>query len=92
MQAVCVLQPGKPPASNQPDVPAPRFDLAADRVTMRGCFVGYCRDRAAALGVAAAGKVKADIERQLRSAINRVLRRLADDEFPSCWVLGVTSR
>ena len=55
----------------------PLFDVVANCITIRGSFVGNRRDMAEALAFAADGKVKADIELQPLSAINRIFERLA---------------
>jgi propanol-preferring alcohol dehydrogenase len=78
----CVLV-GIPPGG----FPTPLFDVVANCITIRGSFVGNRRDMAEALALAADGKVKADIELQPLSAINRVFERLAKGEVPSRVVL-----
>jgi propanol-preferring alcohol dehydrogenase len=78
----CVLV-GIPPS----DFPTPLFDVMANCITIRGSFVGSRRDMAEALAFAAEGKVKADIELQPLSAINKVFERLAHGEVPSRVVL-----
>jgi alcohol dehydrogenase, propanol-preferring len=67
----CVLV-GLPPG----DFPVPLFGVVANCVTIRGSFVGTREDMAEALAFAAQGKVKADIELQPLSAINKVFDRL----------------
>ena len=67
----CVLV-GLPPG----DFPVPLFGVVADCITIRGSFVGTREDMAEALAFAAQGKVKADIELQPLSAINKVFDRL----------------
>jgi propanol-preferring alcohol dehydrogenase len=67
----CVLV-GLPPG----EFPVAIFDMVANCVTIRGSFVGTRQDMAEALSFAAAGKVKANIELQPLSAINKVLDRL----------------
>jgi propanol-preferring alcohol dehydrogenase len=67
----CVLV-GLPPG----EFPVPLFDVVANCITIRGSFVGTRRDMAEALAFAAQGKVKADIELQPLSSINRVFDRL----------------
>lgn len=78
----CVLV-GIPPG----EFPTPLFDVVANCITIRGSFVGNRRDMAEALAFAANGKVRADIELQPLSAINRVFERLAKGEVPSRVVL-----
>jgi alcohol dehydrogenase, propanol-preferring len=78
----CVLV-GIPPG----EFPTPLFDVVANCITIRGSFVGNRRDMAEALGLAAGGKVKADIELQPLSAINDVFARLARGDVPSRVVL-----
>jgi propanol-preferring alcohol dehydrogenase len=58
------------------EFPTPLFDVVANCITIRGSFVGTSGDLAEALGFAAEGKVKADIELHPLSAINEVLTRL----------------
>jgi alcohol dehydrogenase, propanol-preferring len=67
----CVLV-GLPPG----DFPVPLFGVVANCVTIRGSFVGTREDMAEALAFAAQGKVKADVELQPLSAINKVFDRL----------------
>lgn len=67
----CVLV-GLPPG----DFPVPLFGVVANCVTIRGSFVGTREDMAEALAFAAQGKVKADIELQPLSAINKIFDRL----------------
>ena len=78
----CVLV-GLPPG----EFPVPLFDVVANCITIRGSFVGTREDMAEALAFAAEGKVKADIELQPLSAINRVFDRLERGEVPSRVVL-----
>ena len=78
----CVLV-GIPPG----EFPTPLFDVVANCITIRGSFVGTRADMAEALAFAAVGKVKADIELQPLSAINKVFERLAHGEVPSRVVL-----
>jgi alcohol dehydrogenase, propanol-preferring len=78
----CVLV-GIPPG----EFPTPLFDVVANCITIRGSFVGNRRDMAEALAFAADGKVKADIELQPLTAINKVFERLARGEVPSRVVL-----
>lgn len=54
---------------------------------MRGSFVGTRQDMAEALGFALEGKVKADIEVQPLSAVNRVFERLQHGDVASRVVL-----
>ena len=70
-RGTCVLV-GLPPG----EFPVPLFDVVANCITIRGSFVGTRRDMAEALAFAAEGKVKADIELQPLSSINRVFDRL----------------
>jgi propanol-preferring alcohol dehydrogenase len=74
-RGTCVLV-GLPPG----DFPAPLFDVVANCITIGGSFVGNREDIAEALSFAAAGKVKADIELQPLSAINKVFDRLEHDD------------
>ena len=78
----CVLV-GIPPG----EFPTPLFDVVANCITIRGSFVGTRADMAEALAFTAEGKVKADIELQPLSAINKVFERLAHGEVPSRVVL-----
>ena len=75
---ICVLV-GLPPG----EFPIPLFDVVANCITIRGSFVGTRHDMAEALGFAAQGKVKADIELQPLSAINDVLHRLEQGDVPA---------
>ncbi|MCW8309022.1 zinc-dependent alcohol dehydrogenase [Acidiphilium sp. PA] len=75
---ICVLV-GLPPG----EFPIPLFDVVANCITIRGSFVGTRHDMAEALGFAAQGKVKADIELQPLSAINEVLQRLEHGDVPA---------
>lgn len=77
-RGTCVLV-GLPPG----EFPTPLFDVVANCITIRGSFVGTRQDMAEALGFAAEGKVRADIELQPLSAINDVFARLAHGEVPS---------
>ena len=81
-RGTCVLV-GLPPG----EFPVPLFDVVSSCVTIRGSFVGTRKDMAEALGFAAAGKVKADIELQPLSAINGIFERLAHGDVPSRVVL-----
>ena len=82
-RGTCVLV-GLPPG----EFPVPLFDVVATCVTIRGSFVGTRQDMAEALAFAAEGKVKADIELQPLSSVNRVLDRLAQGDVPARVVLG----
>ena len=81
-RGTCVLV-GLPPG----EFPVPLFDVVARCLTIRGSFVGTRQDMAEALDFAASGAVVADIERQPLTAINDVLRRLADGQVASRVVL-----
>lgn len=81
-RGTCVLV-GLPPG----EFPTPLFDVVANCITIRGSFVGNRQDMAEALGFAAEGKVKADIELQPLSAINTVFERLVRGDVPSRVVL-----
>lgn len=83
----CVLV-GLPPG----DFPVPLFDVVANCVTIRGSFVGTRGDMAEALAFAADGKVKADIELQPLSAINKIFERLEHGDVPSRVVLDFSSK
>ena len=85
-RGTCVLV-GLPPG----EFPVPLFDVVANCITIRGSFVGTRQDMAEALGFAAEGKVKADIELQPLSSINRVFDRLEHGDVPSRVVLQVAS-
>jgi propanol-preferring alcohol dehydrogenase len=78
----CVLV-GLPPG----EFPIPFFDVVADCATVRCSFVGTRRDMAETLAFAAAGQVKADIDLQPLSAINRIFDRLEHGDVPSRVVL-----
>ena len=77
-RGTCVLV-GLPPG----EFPVPLFDIVANRITIRGSFVGTRQDMAEALAFAADGKVTADVELQPLSAINDVLDRLANGRVAS---------
>jgi len=79
---ICVLV-GIPPG----DFPVPLFDVVADCISIRGSFVGNREDLAEALSFAAEGKVKADIELQPLSAINKIFTRLEHGDVPARVVL-----
>ena len=81
-RGTCVLV-GLPPG----DFPVPVFDVVSKCITIRGSFVGTRQDMIEALAFAAADKVKADIELQPLSNINKVLERLEHGEVPSRVVL-----
>ena len=85
-RGICVLV-GLPPG----EFPVPLFDVVANCVTIRGSFVGTRQDMAEALAFAAEGKVKADIELQLLSAINDVFKRLENGDVPSRVVIDFAS-
>ena len=86
-RGTCVLV-GLPPG----EFPTPLFDVVANCITIRGSFVGNRQDMAEALGFAAEGKVKADIELQPLSAINSVFERLARGEVPSRVVIDFSAQ
>ena len=81
-RGICVLV-GLPPG----EFPVPLFDVVANCITVRGSFVGTRHDMAETLAFAAEGKVKADIELQPLSAINRIFNRLEHGDVPSRVVL-----
>ena len=81
-RGTCVLV-GLPPG----EFPVPLFDVVADCITIRGSFVGTRGDMAEALSFAAEGKVKADIELQPLSKINKIFDRLEHGDVPSRVVL-----
>src|SRR5450631_3388883 len=85
-RGTCILI-GLPPG----EFPVPTFDLVASCITIRGSFVGTRQDMAEALEFAAEGKVKADIEMQPLSSINRVFDRLEHGDVPSRVVLEIAS-
>ena len=85
-RGTCVLV-GLPPG----EFPTPLFDVVANCITIRGSFVGNRQDMAEALGFAAEGRVKADIELQPLSAINNVFERLAHGDVPSRVVLDFSA-
>lgn len=85
-RGTCVLV-GLPPG----EFPTPLFDVVANCITIRGSFVGNRQDMAEALGFAAQGKVKADIELQPLSAINTVFERLLRGDVPSRVVLDFSA-
>jgi propanol-preferring alcohol dehydrogenase len=81
-RGTCVLV-GLPPG----EFPVPLFDVVANCITVRGSFVGTRRDMAETLAFASRGQVKADIELQPLSAINRIFSRLEHGDVPSRVVL-----
>jgi propanol-preferring alcohol dehydrogenase len=81
-RGTCVLV-GLPPG----EFPVPLFDVVANCITIRGSFVGTRQDMAEALAFAVKGKVKADIELQPLSSINRIFDRLEHGDVPSRVVL-----
>jgi propanol-preferring alcohol dehydrogenase len=85
-RGTCVLV-GLPPG----DFPVPLFDVVANCITIRGSFVGTRQDMAETLALAAAGKVKADIELQPLSSINQVFDRLERGQVESRVVLDFTA-
>jgi propanol-preferring alcohol dehydrogenase len=85
-RGTCVLV-GLPPG----EFPVPLFDVVANCITIRGSFVGTRGDMAEALAFAAEGKVKADIELQPLSKINKIFDRLEHGDVPSRVVLDFAS-
>ncbi|HSY27532.1 MAG TPA: zinc-dependent alcohol dehydrogenase [Burkholderiaceae bacterium] len=85
-RGTCVLL-GLPPG----EFPLPLFDVIAACITIRGSFVGTRLDMAEALAFAAEGKVKAEIELQPLSAINKVFERLEHGDIASRVVLEFKS-
>jgi len=85
-RGTCVLV-GLPPG----EFPVPLFDIVANRITIRGSFVGTRQDMAEALAFAADGKVAADVELQPLSAINDVLDRLANGRVASRVVIDFSA-
>ena len=81
-RGTCVLV-GLPPG----EFPVPLFDVVANCITIRGSFVGTRKDMAEALAFAAEGKVKADLELQPLSSINKVFDRLLHGKVASRVVL-----
>jgi propanol-preferring alcohol dehydrogenase len=81
-RGTCVLV-GLPPG----EFPVPLFDVVANCITIRGSFVGTRRDMSEALAFAAAGEVKADIELQPLSSINKIFDRLQHGDVASRVVL-----
>jgi propanol-preferring alcohol dehydrogenase len=82
----CVLV-GLPPG----EFPVPLFDVVANCITIRGSFVGTRQDMVEALDFAVQGKVKADIELEPLSSINRVFERLEHGDVASRIVLDFMS-
>ncbi|WP_263358957.1 zinc-dependent alcohol dehydrogenase [Acidicapsa ligni] len=85
-RGTCVLV-GLPPG----EFPVPLFDIVANCISIRGSFVGNRKDMAEALSFAADGKVKADIELQPLSAVNRIFERLEHGDVPARVVLDLTA-
>jgi alcohol dehydrogenase, propanol-preferring len=85
-RGTCVLV-GLPPG----EFPVPLFDVVARCITVRGSFVGTRADMAEALAFAAEGRVKADIELQPLSAVNRVFERLQQGDVASRVVLDFST-
>ncbi|NPD67794.1 zinc-dependent alcohol dehydrogenase [Lichenicola cladoniae] len=83
----CVLV-GLPPG----EFPLPLFDVVANCITVRGSFVGTRQDMAEALQFAAQGKVRAHVELQPLSAINRVFERLERGDVAARVVLEFSDR
>jgi propanol-preferring alcohol dehydrogenase len=81
-RGTCVLV-GLPPG----EFPVPLFDVVANCISIRGSFVGTREDMAETLAFAAEGKVKADIELQPLTAINKIFDRLEHGDVPSRVVL-----
>ena len=81
-RGTCVLV-GLPPG----EFPVPLFDVVANCITIRGSFVGTRQDMAETLAFAADGRVKADIELQPLSAINRIFERLEHGDVAARVVL-----
>ena len=73
------------------EFPTPLFDVVANCITIRGSFVGGRLDMAEALAFAVAGKVKADIELQRLSDINKVFARLKSGGVASRVVLDFSA-
>jgi len=81
-RGTCVLV-GLPPG----EFPVPLFDVVANCITIRGSFVGTRQDMAEALAFAVSGKVRADVELQPLSAINKIFERLERGDVASRVVL-----
>ncbi len=86
-RGTCVLV-GLPPG----DFPLPLFDVVLSCITVRGSLVGTREDMAEALAFAAQGKVKADVEVQPLSSINKIFDRLEHGNVPSRVVLEFEPR
>lgn len=56
--------------------PVPIFDVVVKRITVRGSIVGTRRDLAAALALAQAAKIKAEVTAEPLEAVNAVFDRL----------------
>src|SRR6202051_2336990 len=69
------------------EFPVPLVDVVANCIPIRGSFVGTRQDMAEALAFAVDGKVKADIELQPLSSINKIFDRLERGDVPSRVVL-----
>jgi propanol-preferring alcohol dehydrogenase len=82
----CVLV-GLPPG----EFPVPLFDVVANCITIRGSFVGTRQDMAEALDFAVKGKVRADIEIEPLSSINKIFERLQHGDVASRIVLDITN-
>jgi propanol-preferring alcohol dehydrogenase len=85
-RGTCVLV-GLPPG----EFPVPLFDVVANCITIRGSFVGTREDMAEALAFAADGKVKADIELQPLTSVNKIFERLEHGDVPSRVVLDFSA-
>ena len=86
-RGTCVLV-GLPPG----EFPVPLFEVVASCITIRGSFVGTRQDMVEALAFAAEGKVKADIELQPLSSINKIFERLQHGDVASRVVLDFDQR
>lgn len=86
-RGTCVLV-GLPPG----EFPVSLFEVVANCLTLRGSFVGTRQDMVEALAFAADGKVKADIELQPLSSINKIFDRLVHGNIPSRVVLDFKKR
>jgi propanol-preferring alcohol dehydrogenase len=81
---ICVLV-GLPPG----EFPVPLFNVVANCITIRGSFVGTRQDMAEALDFAVKGKVRADIELEPLSSINKIFERLQRGDVASRIVLDI---
>jgi propanol-preferring alcohol dehydrogenase len=81
-RGTCVLV-GLPPG----EFPLELFDLVAGCITVRGSFVGTREGHGRMPGFRGKGKVKADIELQPLSSINKIFERLEHGDVPSRVVL-----